>query len=64
MKQSMPCLKPVEEVSLHQCVLLLQRLAELSVGAQQAVELQQVSSQHLRILVQLRLLTVLYFNLT
>lgn len=60
----MPCLKSVKEVCLHQGVLLLEGQAELSVLAQQGVELQQVSSQHLCILLQLCLLTVLYFNLT
>ncbi len=60
----MPCLKSVKEVRLHQCVLLLEGQAELSVLAQQGVELQQVSSQHLCILLQLCLLTVLCFNLT
>lgn len=60
----MPCLKSVKEVCLHQCVLLLQRHAELSVLAQQGVELQQVSCQRLCILLQIRRLTVLYFDLT
>lgn len=54
----------MEEVGLHRRVLLLQLLAELSVLAQQGVELQQVSFQYLHILIQLHLLTVLHFNLT
>lgn len=54
----------MQEFGLHQCVLLLQRQAQLSVLVQQGVELQQVSSQGLRTLHQLSLLTLLYFNLT
>ena len=61
---AMPCLKSVKEICLHQCVLLLQRLAELSILAMQSVELQQVSPQRLCILLQLCLLSVLCFNLT
>lgn len=64
MKEIMLCLKSVKEVRLHQCVLLLQRQAELCVLAQPGVELQQVSLQYLCILLQLCCFTVLYFNMT
>ena len=59
----MPCLKSVEKIWLHQHILLLHCLAELSVLAEHVVELQQVSSQHLRVLLQISLLLVLCFNL-
>lgn len=54
----------MNEVCLRQCVLLLQGLAELTILAQQGVKLHQVFFNHLCVLLQLRLLTVLYFNLT
>lgn len=60
----MSCLESVKEVCLHQCVLLLQRLAQLSIPAQQGVELHQVSLQQLHVPLYLCLLSVLCFNLT
>ncbi len=60
----MLCLESAEEVSLHQCALLLQCQAELSLLAYQGFELREVSSQHHHILLQLLLLAVLHLNLT
>lgn len=53
-----------EEVGLHQRVLLLQRQAHLSLLAQLRVELQQVSPLRLHVLLQVRLLAMLRFDLS
>lgn len=58
------CLKSLEEIFLHQHIVLLQCLAELPLLANQRVELDQVSPQHLHVLPQLCQLLVLCLDLT